>query len=146
MCARVEEGGKGGRSLHSAGRSNVNRDPEVEEACLGEQQVSCAGVHCAAKQSILFHGKEFGLDLILIVERNKHSDDSGQQKNLLMHAGALFVELTATRCPSITRESISSLQRNLRQCLSMVFNILLTLSFLSLFPSRMLERKFLAAL
>lgn len=57
-----------------------------------------------------FHDKEFRLSYTT-VERNKHTEDFGQQKNLLMHAGALFMELIATRCPSVTKESISSLQK-----------------------------------
>lgn len=66
------------------------------------------------KTKAILHDKEFGLCLTLIVERNKHTDDFGQQKNLFMHAGALFAELIATRCPSTTRESISSLQKTSR--------------------------------
>lgn len=85
------------------------------------------------KTKAILHDKEFGLCLTLIVERNKHTDDFGQQKNLFMHAGALFAELIATRCPSTTRESISSLQKT-SECLSMVFSILLTPSSSSIFP------------
>lgn len=72
------------------------------------------GSLCYRKWRAVLHDKEFGLYLILILERNKPTDDFGQQKNLLMHAGALFAELIATHCPSTTRESISSLQKNLR--------------------------------
>lgn len=57
------------------------------------------------------HDKEFRLHRTLLVKRNKHTEDFGQQKNLLMHAEALFMELIATHCPSITKESISSLQK-----------------------------------
>lgn len=58
-----------------------------------------------------FHDKEFRLCRTLLVERNKHTEDFGQQKNLLMRAGALFMGLIATHCPSITKDSISSLQK-----------------------------------
>ena len=63
------------------------------------------------KTKAILHDKEFGLYLTLIVERNKYTDDFGQQKNLFIHAGALFAELIATHCPSAPRESISSLQK-----------------------------------
>lgn len=34
----MEGGGRRGRPLHSAGRDNVSRDPEVEGACLGNSE------------------------------------------------------------------------------------------------------------
>lgn len=59
----------------------------------------------------MFHDKELGCCLTQILKRNKHTDDFGQQKNLLMHTRALFAELIATHYPSTTRESISFLQK-----------------------------------
>lgn len=112
----------------------MDKDPEMGESLHqleNSKYLICGSSLCYIKQKAMFHDKECGYYLILILKRNKHTDDFGQQKNLLMHTGALFVELIATHYPSTTRESISSLQRNLRQCLSMAFSILLTLSPLS---------------
>lgn len=117
-----------------ARRNYVTKDPEVREretALENSMHLVMQRFTVLQEAERFFHDKEFRLYRTQLMERNKHTEDFGQQKNLLMHAGALFMGLIATHCPSITKESISSLQKNLRQCLSMAFNILLTVTSLS---------------